>query len=269
MHMEIEPLHHSHPAWLLQEQFTFLRSLNEEETGFGQIFQVRRRETGETCALKIVKPAHEHAELALQMLVREARILAEVHHGHLVRLLEDHSDGGHVLPHLLLEYVPGKSLDGFLKTRRSLRTRLRLSLGVTAAIAYLAEQGWQHNDTHPRNVVVDERAEWPVLIDFGLATKNDDPVDPALLQHGFPGYTHPDILQGKPYTRTTQCFALARTVAKILEDETLDPAVCGAAGEELQAALHQLEHGECDELRPLLTAVQRCLLCNLTCESNW
>ncbi len=239
--MEIEPLpDDQHPAWLLQQRYTFLRPLQHEESGYGEIYQVRVRERGECYALKIVRPTTAQPELAREMLEREGRLLGGLQHPHIVRLVRDRSDGSEVLPHLLLEYVPGPSLEVYLKRRGDPITRLRLALGIASAVAYLHARDLQHNDLHPLNVVVDEGALWPVLIDFGL-TLPQGAMEESLRQVGRAGWAHPDVIDGQPFSEVTEKYELARLISFVLG---LEEGGGDLWPEELTELVGRLQRGE-------------------------
>ena len=290
--MDIEPLAgaENHPAWLLQERFTFLKSLSAKQVGvedpaiessgdeadgespdafgrgesggYGEVYMVRSRFGGELGALKIVRPKitdDVRKQLAEGMLVREARLLRHLRHPNIVRLVADCAHGDDVLPYLLLEYVPGPSLEVFLDLGQSSLIRLRLALGITSAIVHMHRHDQFHNDLHPGNVVVDERAKWPVLIDFGLTTQSG-PADETLTGLGRRGWIHEDVMEQLPFSRKTECFQLAKIVAFTLGDLELDAGTDQGLHDELRAVLGALESGESEDVQSLCDAVNRCLL---------
>lgn len=216
------------PAWLLQERFVFLSELQQRGTaGFGNVYLVQTRDGGEWYALKLPRPAEpDQYDFALKMLGREAEVLNQVRHPHLIRLVEDHSQLEFPVPHLLLEYVPGPSLEVYIKEEMPDRlTRCRIAFGVVCGVLALWRHGWQHNDLHPLNVVIDRRAAWPLLIDFGLATRHGDDPSAWRAKFGRLGWVHRDIEAGEPYSRKTERYALARVLEEILGREGDDKLV--------------------------------------------
>jgi serine/threonine protein kinase len=71
-------------------------------------------------------------------------------------------------PHLLLEYVPGPTLDDALATHRPFGPRTVAALGWSLActLEHIAAAGWVHLDVKPSNIVLSCR---PRLLDFELA----------------------------------------------------------------------------------------------------
>jgi serine/threonine protein kinase len=223
----LEPLPYDHPAYLLQERFEFLGNLYPGKSGCGEIHKVRKMETGELFALKIPRPKSEtqraeDADQAKAMLLREAKALNALSHRNIVKMREDQSQNGESLPYLLLEYVPGPNLGDFLRRDVDPLTRLRLATGVLSAITYMQGENWQHNDCHPGNVVVDENARWPVLIDFGLAVpvRQLHTLQPGV---GVDGFTHPNVRDKKPYSPLTEKYQIVQITMYILGMEDSHP----------------------------------------------
>ncbi len=208
------PLEQDYPGFLLQKDYVF-RDQIEKEAGYGDVFKVQRRSTGETYALKTIQKGARDADLAAYMLRQEARVLTSVQHPNIIRLQEDFSANHPVCPHLLLEFVGGESLEDHLADDRSLTERLQLAVGVVAAVARLHEAGWRHNDLHPKNVVVDETNGWPLLLDFGLALSRGEQKE-ELWGLGREGWIHDDVREGRPFSQLTESWQLARLTAFIL-----------------------------------------------------
>lgn len=218
----------SHPAFLLQQRFRFLERLNKKEAGFGEVYLVQGRENGERWALKIPKPPKDEVEdeprvqVSQQMLRNEARLLADLSHPNLIRLVEDHSAPEEAWPYLLLEFVDGCNLREFLEEPVPPADRCRIAMGVVAAVAHLNAVGWLHNDLNYGNVMVDHLAAWPILIDLGLTSRPDG--DSSHKQHGVPELVHPDVADGKPYSQKTENYQLAGITRYVLENGDLKGA---------------------------------------------
>jgi len=109
----------------------------------------------------LVEDAH-----CLLGLKNEGRALDQLAHPALPRHLETLLDGPH--PHLLLEYVPGPTLQDALACSMTLDPATVASVGyaIAHALDHIAGAGWVHLDVKPSNIVLNIS---PRLIDFELA----------------------------------------------------------------------------------------------------
>ncbi|KAL1802969.1 hypothetical protein ACET3Z_031616 [Daucus carota] len=133
----------------------------------------------------------------------EVRLISNVHHRNLVRLLGCSSKGPDLL--LVYEYMENGSLDSFLYggKRGSLNWQQRFNIiyGTARGLAYLHEQFHVriiHRDIKPGNILLDDELQ-PKIADFGLARLL--PEDQTHLNTKFAGtlgYTAPEYaLQGQ------------------------------------------------------------------------
>jgi eukaryotic-like serine/threonine-protein kinase len=115
---------------------------------------------------KVPRPHLADDPHCLLGLKREARALERLAQPTVPRHLDTVLSGSH--PHLLLEYVPGPTLEDALATRKPLSPRTVAGLGWSLArtLEHSATTGWVHLDVKPSNIVLDAR---PRLLDFELA----------------------------------------------------------------------------------------------------
>ena len=114
-------------------------------------------------------------------------------------------------PFLVMQYVPGRSLqtrveeDGPLTTEEILRIGMQAASGLAAAHA----QGLVHRDVKPSNILLEETVERAVLTDFGLARAIDDA---SLTQTGVlagtPHYMSPEQATDAAIDHRSDLFSL-------------------------------------------------------------
>ena len=162
--------------------------------GSGQVWRARPRGGGEPVAVKVLvrgDPARQ---------VREAALLAELDHPHLVRLhrvVRREVRSGPAEVSLVLDLLAGGSLATLLARRGRLRPGevVTAIAPVAAALAQAHERGIVHGDLSPGNVVFTAEGR-PVLTDLGTARLVGDAaraevtpayVDPVVARGGAPG----------------------------------------------------------------------------------
>jgi hypothetical protein len=162
--------------------------------GSGQVWRARPRGGGPPVAVKVlVRGDPERQE-------REAALLGELDHPHLVRLQEvvrHEVRGAPAEVALVLDLLAGGSLAALLARRGRLRPGevVTTVAPVAAALAHAHERGVVHGDLSPGNVVFTAEGR-PVLTDLGTARLVGDRaraevtpayVDPVVARGGAPG----------------------------------------------------------------------------------
>lgn len=148
---------------------------------------------------------------------REARALARLEHEHVVRIHELGTHGPALF--FAMELIRGRTLaevlDAAGRPRQiPLATGLQLLDGVADGLDAVHRAGLVHRDVKPKNVVVEEGTERPVLVDFGLALELRE----AGQTHrgGTPEYMAPELSAGNPASQATDVYAFACTAFEVL-----------------------------------------------------
>ena len=187
--------------------------------GMGEVYLAERADGGfqQRVALKLVKRGMD-TDALLRRFMRERRILAQLEHPHIARLL----DGGAAAdntPYLAMEYVEGSSITEHASAAAlPVRERVSLLLGAVDAVAHAQARLVVHRDLKPSNILVgtDGRAR---VLDFGIATLLDDSEE-ALTGTGArilsPAYAAPEQVRGEPVTTATDVYALGGVLFELL-----------------------------------------------------
>jgi serine/threonine-protein kinase len=122
-------------------------------------------------AVKTISPAGELRQGALERFLREAKILRDLDHRHIVRFRDMGEVGGQLF--FAMDYVPGTDVARLLKEQGALPVRpaVRLLNQLLLALAYAHGQGFVHRDIKPANLLLEGLDRHKVLkvADFGLA----------------------------------------------------------------------------------------------------
>jgi Protein kinase domain len=124
-------------------------------------------------AVKVLAPQLAANVTARQRFAREATHTAQVRHENVVAIHAVAEVDG--LPYLVMEYVPGESLQERLDRAGPLDLEdiLRIGMQTAAGLAAAHEQGVIHRDVKPANILLDDVGNVK-LTDFGLARAVDD-----------------------------------------------------------------------------------------------
>ncbi len=206
----------------LEREFAFERELGQGGSSVVYLVRPRTGEPGsprESLALKLVRPEQRGDEDAEARLVREARMLGELEHPGIVRLLGSRRVARHHLA-LLLEYIPGRTLQERLRQAGPLPVRevSRIFGTLARTLGYLHRHRVVHRDLKPGNLYLDEREGRVLLADFGIARHwdGDAGLDPSEGSHGTPAYMSPEQVEGRPLDGRSDLYALGLVAFEML-----------------------------------------------------
>ncbi len=201
----------------LEGEFELVRPLGTGASS--HVLLARTRAQGGTVALKLLPPRLEHDADAAARLFREARMLRQLDHPSIIRLLGTRRVGASGLV-LVLEHVRGPSLQDRIRSGGALPTREaeRIFRGVAEALAYLDPRRVVHRDLKPGNIYLDDVEGRVVLADFGIARNwdADAGLDLAEATHGTPAYMSPEQVSGRPLDGRSDLFSLGLVGVEML-----------------------------------------------------
>src|SRR5262249_43427228 len=159
--------------------------------------------------IKVMSAQMAAASPARKRFLREAPTAAKVRHEHVVQIYAVEEQP---VPYLVMEYIPGRTLQKKLDDEGPLETpeMLRLAEPIARGLAEAHAQGLIHRDIKPANILLEKGGEpHAKLTDFGLARAADDA---SLTQSGFiagtPLYMAPEQADGKTIDQRADLFSL-------------------------------------------------------------
>jgi WD40 repeat protein/serine/threonine protein kinase len=177
--------------------------------GMGVVLKARDPALDRTVAIKVLMPVLAHRATARRRFAREARAAAAVGHEHIVAIHAVDEFRG--LPYIVMQYVPGRSLQERLDASGMLEVKELLRIGTQAARALAAAhaQGVVHRDIKPANILLENCIERVKLTDFGLARAvGDASLTQSGVIAGTPQYMAPEQARGEPVDARADLFAL-------------------------------------------------------------
>ncbi len=198
--------------------YRLLRSIGEG--GMGEVWLAERTDGAyeQQVAVKLLKRGMDtHA--ILRRFLQERRILARLHHPHIVRLVDGgmNADGR---PFYVMDFVDGRPITTYA-AQHSLDVRARVALlAETAdAVAYAHTQLVVHRDLKPSNVLVDGEGK-PRVLDFGIAKLIEESGEQTQTGTGMrvlsPAYAAPEQILGEAIGTSTDVYALGLMLCELL-----------------------------------------------------
>jgi serine/threonine protein kinase len=147
--------------------FTLVKLVSKGASGL--IFQAKRESDNREVAFKILRPAHLEDVVNLKRFDQEKELLQKVDHPNLISFVE--AGTFHKLPYYSMEFIRGKELEQVVRSRGRAPAlwAVRMARIMAEAVAYLHRKGIIHRDITPRNVLIEEDSNRPVLTDLGVA----------------------------------------------------------------------------------------------------
>ncbi len=182
-------------------------------------------------ALKVLRDAWLPSDSERKRFLDEARLLADVNHPGVVRILGfgELPDGR---PYLAMERLEGESLaDRLGRGPLAVQRCLELFDQLCQAVSTLHERGLIHRDIKPENVFLVRDESYAVLLDFGIAKPMDAPDSTVTREggvRGTPAYMAPERFFGSAANPATDIYELgvvlfSMLVGRLPWDDTNDP----------------------------------------------
>ncbi len=182
--------------------------LGEAGSGsMGNVYKARDRETGETVALKLLKPEIASDQAMMDRFKNELLFARKITHKNVCRVYEFNRLGG--ISYTSMEFVEGESLRSVLNRFGGLPLRkgIDLVLQVCSGLKEAHVQGIVHRDLKPENVMIDAQGNVKIM-DFGIARSMEALTRMTGSMAGTPAYMAPEQVAGKPVDYRTDIYSL-------------------------------------------------------------
>ena len=201
--------------------------------GMAEVFKARRRTDGRTVALKRLLPVLAAEPQYVRMFADEARIVAQLAHPNIARVLDvGQSDGTW---YMAQELVDGPDLRAISEKARERSQRMSVpaavfaAMEVAAALDYAHKRidpqgrplGLIHRDVSPGNILIG-RTEGVKLVDFGIAKAEhrETQTRNGMIKGKF-SYMSPEQARGTPLDTRSDIFSLTAVLFDLVTGERL------------------------------------------------
>ncbi len=177
--------------------------------GMGRVYKAMDPTLNRYVAIKLIAPQLSTSRGARKHFAREARAAAAISHENVVQIYSVPEVDG--IPYLVMEYVPGISLQQKLDRREpvELKEILRIGQQTASGLAAAHAQGLIHRDIKPPNILLEQGQDRVKITDFGLARMVDDA---SLTQSGVlagtPQFMAPEQARGEAQDHRVDLFSL-------------------------------------------------------------
>ncbi|HEX2269776.1 MAG TPA: serine/threonine-protein kinase [Pyrinomonadaceae bacterium] len=201
------------------DDFRILRPIGSG--GMGTVYLAEHAGDGfkQLVAIKLIKRGMDTSAV-LKRFLMERRILAELNHPNIARMLDGGSteDG---LPYFVMEYVEGDEIRKYANANNlGLEQRLELFRTVCSAVASAHQRLVIHRDIKPTNILVGKDGQ-PKLLDFGIAKLispdwNSDEATLTQFRVLTPEYASPEQMDGSTVSTATDVYSLGVVLYELL-----------------------------------------------------
>ena len=200
--------------------------------GMGVVYKARQKSLNRLVAIKILPPERVGEPRFAERFAREAELLAQLSHPHIVTVHDFGETGGHFF--IVMEFVDGVNLRDLLREGKlEPKQALAIIPPVCEALQFAHDKGIVHRDIKPENLLLDKEGRVKIA-DFGIAKLMDaaepdgkDPQHPVpadTLKAGTRGYAAPEQLSG-PADHRADIYALGVVLYEMLTGERPAPDI--------------------------------------------
>ncbi|XXX73571.1 protein kinase [Sorangium sp. So ce134] len=177
--------------WLGDGRYLLLEPIGSG--GFGVVWRAFDRDRSEQVAIKVLHGWLSGDPIRLARFFRGARLMAELAHEAVVRVVETHGiDGGY--HYFVMDFVTGGDLrKAVLEKRIAGEAVLPILLKIGDALAEAHAKGYVHRDVKPANILLDDAGS-PRLTDFDLVSGADTTGGTRTGAMGTVVYAAPELL---------------------------------------------------------------------------
>lgn len=167
------------------------------EGAMGVVLRAHDLRLDRDVAIKVIRPSAIERPDARERFLREARAMARVRHPNVVQV---HALGEWLgLPYIVMEYVPGTTLDDWLALREGRPPTIDEAFGILdqlfLGVEAIHASGAAHRDLKAGNVLLGIGFRI-VVADFGIARTFNETLDPNALGSGTPATMAPEVILG-------------------------------------------------------------------------
>ncbi len=185
--------------------------------GMAEVYQAHDTLLERVVAVKVLRPEYARLPAFRARFHQEAKAAANLAHPNIVTVYDFGEDAGRLF--IVMEYVPGTTLQEYLQERAPLAVReaLELMVQACAGVGYAHRAKLVHCDIKPLNLLITPTGRLKVT-DFGIARAlaSISPAERSTVVWGSPQYFSPEQAAGRPPLPASDVYALGVVLYQML-----------------------------------------------------
>ncbi len=195
----------------------------------GAVYQASHRDLRRTVAIKVLHPHYQKDAGFMKRFHGEALAASQLDHLNIMRVIDFGQDPTDGLVYIVMEYLPGGTLQSVLDKEQRLPAAraIDIMVQVCAALSVAHDKGIVHRDVKPDNIILvasrDDEGKPLELVkvcDFGIASL-ENPIDEGMqlaagVVCGTPEYMSPEQGRGGKLDARSDVYACGITLYELL-----------------------------------------------------
>jgi serine/threonine-protein kinase len=191
--------------------------------GMSAVYKATDPNLKRVVAIKLIHPHLSTDSDFVYRFKKEAAAVAALRHQNIIQVFDFNTDND--VNYMVLEFVPGETLQDRLKHLKSSNTKMpvdqavKIILNVCDALSYAHKLGMIHRDIKPANIMLNLHGQ-AILMDFGIVKILDDTSHTATgAVVGTARYMSPEVIRSEVADERSDLYSLGVTFYEMLSGD--------------------------------------------------
>ncbi|MBD3420908.1 MAG: protein kinase [Chitinivibrionales bacterium] len=202
--------------------FTILKLIGKGAAGL--VFSGFQKNLRRQVAIKVMLKTDQVNEAARRLFHQEAQIIAGLNHPNIIPIFD--MGEAEDCYYQVIQIITGPDLDHVIKNRLKnplpqrrllpINEIFRISKQILEGLGYAHEEGLVHQDIKPANILMEEKTQRPLIVDFGIAKTRFSEVKQEGVIVGSPMYIAPEQIENVKTDHRADVFSVGVMLFQML-----------------------------------------------------